>query len=129
MTYLGCKIVIGVSRCHYYSLHSSKVINFHHGHVIIPCHKFSNDCLSQSSTSKLVFELRKMNLTKVKAVFVNNRPRNKTSLILCTGVIIWDKSPKYNIYKRVSADLDNLTSRQLFKGFEKAFEVLDGSIL
>ena len=71
---------IAMYRCHYYSLHSSKVINFHHGHVIIPCHKFSNDCLGQSSSSKLVSELRKMNLTKVKEVFVNNKTINKNLL-------------------------------------------------
>jgi hypothetical protein len=73
-------MVIGVSRCHYYSLHSSKVINFHHGHVIISCHKFSNDCLGQSSTLKLVSEIRKMNLTILKEVFVNNITRNKNLL-------------------------------------------------
>ena len=55
--------------------------------------------------------------------------QTKTSFILCTCVIIWDKFPKYSRYRRVSAHLDSLTSSKFFRGLEKAFAVLDGSIV
>jgi hypothetical protein len=43
--------------------------------------------------------------------------------------MISDKFPKYNCYRRVPALLNNSTSSQFFRGFEKAFVVLDDSIV
>jgi hypothetical protein len=70
-----------------------------------------------------------MNFTKVKEVFVNNRPRNKKLLHFMIRCYFLRETPKYSHYRRVSAHLDNLTSSQFFIGLEKEFAVLDGSIV
>lgn len=75
-----------------------------------------------SFISKYVSEQMKINFTNMKEVFVNPDQGIKTSSILFTCIIIWEKFPKYSCYGRVAQYFSDQLQTWILKKWECIFE-------